>query len=191
MKNIVILLILFIFLSPAYAETVYKWVDEKGVMSFTDDYSKVPPKHRDRAESKVVEERAAVKEVSVPFQADSQKGQDVNVDIYGRDETWWKERVRPWREQLKGAVTNYEKAQKKFVKSAEELSETRFGSRTQVKMDIIRLDMLKGEVMKYEAQIAEARGMLERISEEARESRADPEWIGSRLTDLCLSLPEA
>lgn len=36
--------------SPAYAE-MYKWVDEKGTLHFTDDFSKIPEKYRPDAQS--------------------------------------------------------------------------------------------------------------------------------------------
>jgi len=49
MKKLIILLMSFIFASSASA-TVYKWVDEKGVLNFADDYSKVPPTYRDKVE---------------------------------------------------------------------------------------------------------------------------------------------
>ncbi len=45
---------------PAYAE-MYKWIDEKGTVHFTDDLSKIPEKYRSDAES-----RKAPKEVSAP-----------------------------------------------------------------------------------------------------------------------------
>jgi len=49
MKKLIVLLISFIFASSAWA-TIYRWVDEKGVTNFTDDYSKVPPAYRNKAE---------------------------------------------------------------------------------------------------------------------------------------------
>ena len=46
-----ILLLSFLFILPASASaTVYKWVDERGVMNFADDYSRVPSNYRDRVE---------------------------------------------------------------------------------------------------------------------------------------------
>jgi hypothetical protein len=45
MKKLIVVLIPFIFASSSWA-TIYKWVDEKGVVNFADDYSKVPPIYR-------------------------------------------------------------------------------------------------------------------------------------------------
>jgi hypothetical protein len=49
MKKLLFILFVFIFASSASA-TVYKWADDGGVMNFTDDYSKVPPDYRNKAE---------------------------------------------------------------------------------------------------------------------------------------------
>ena len=49
MKKLIVLLISFIFASSAWA-TIYKWVDERGVTNFTDDYSKISPTYRDKVE---------------------------------------------------------------------------------------------------------------------------------------------
>ena len=48
-RFIFVLLFLFIFASSATA-TIYRWVDEKGVVNFTDDYSKVPAEYRNKVE---------------------------------------------------------------------------------------------------------------------------------------------
>ncbi len=49
MKKLLFVLLILVFASSASA-TVYKWADEGGVMNFTDDYSKVPPDYRSKAE---------------------------------------------------------------------------------------------------------------------------------------------
>ena len=49
MKKFLFILFIFIFASSASA-AVYKWVDERGVVNFADDYSKVPPDYRNKVE---------------------------------------------------------------------------------------------------------------------------------------------
>lgn len=49
MKRFLSILFLLIFASSASA-AVYKWVDERGVMNYSDDYSKIPPDASDRVE---------------------------------------------------------------------------------------------------------------------------------------------
>lgn len=49
--KILLFFLLFLFVgSPAYGD-VYKWVDEKGTLHFTDDLSKIPEKYRPEVET--------------------------------------------------------------------------------------------------------------------------------------------
>jgi Domain of unknown function (DUF4124) len=101
------------------------------------------------------------------------------TDIFGRDETWWKETVRPWKEQLKETTQNYEEACEEVVKQLEELGPFRWGgvSLTQYQMISTRLTDLYGRMATYQTQIFEAKGMLAKLSEEAKETKADPAWL--------------
>ena len=49
MREILIFLVLLILVVPVSAATIYKWVDEKGVANFTDDYDKIPPSYRENS----------------------------------------------------------------------------------------------------------------------------------------------
>ena len=176
MRKVFILLILLVFISPAYAHTVYQWVDEKGIVNYTDNYDNIPSAYRDQVEIEWVHEENS----SVPGQkVIPQKREETQTDIYGRDETYWRGKVRPWKEFLKTAEANYEAAHKRFMDKAMEFSQKRFGSwsRTQYKMNIIELDRLKEEMVKYADQIAEAKEGLEKISKEAQGAKANPDWL--------------
>ncbi len=177
MKIFSILLILLMFSLPAYSATVYKWVDKDGVVNFTDDLSKVPPSYRERVEK---EERKDVKEKVIPRSkavTREDEPEEIKTDLDGRDETWWREKVHPWKEQLREATEKYEAAEKRYTEKSDELSRRRFGSPTQYKMNIIELDKVREEKEKYQAQIAEANEMLEKLSKEAKETKADPAWL--------------
>ena len=260
------------FAVPSYATTVYKWVDEKGVINFTDDYKKVPHAFRNRVKTEkyleekpssilpqrmtakieeqvetgsydrdyrskqldeatlnyekareellkegerlvwhrygsktqyqmftaelpgisqrlesyreqIIKAKAMLDEVTGETQEEdavsSSKNEGTQTDFYGRDGTWWKERVRPWKEQLEGATQSYEKACESFLKRVEGLGPFRWGglSLTQYQMISSVLTELSGQMAEYEAQILEARGMLSRLSKEARETGADPAWL--------------
>jgi hypothetical protein len=176
MRKMFILLILLIFVSPASAHTFYKWVDEKGVVNFTDDYDNVPRAYRDRVEIEYVHEEGPTPPIQ---KMTPQKREETKTDIYGQQEAYWRGKVRPWKEFLKTAEANYERAHEKFMGKAMEFSRGRFGtwSKTQYKLNIIELDRLKGEMIKYADQIAEAREAMEKISKEAKEERANPDWL--------------
>ncbi len=278
MRKFYILLISLIFAVPAYGAIVYKWVDEKGVVNFTDEYKKVPPAFRNRVETeeylnekpssilsqktstetkeevetesyrrdtlnkqleeatsnyervleellqegerliwyryggktqyqmftselpsisqrlkaskeRMIEAKAMVDKFTEETQgrkdareeraASSVKNGEVKTDIYGRDEMWWEEKVRPWKEQLKAAIQNYEEACDAFVKQVEGLGPSKWGrlSLTQYQMTSTRLTDLSDRMAMYRAQISEARGMLSKLSKEAEETKANPAWL--------------
>ena len=113
MKNLLILLILFMFTVPAYAATIYKWVDDKGVINFTDDYSKVPSAFRNRVKT---EEFVQQKGNAAPAERTvATAKEEMRTDIYSRDKTWWRGKVRPWKDQLKEASENYKRTQKEYM----------------------------------------------------------------------------
>ncbi len=101
------------------------------------------------------------------------------TDIYGRDASWWKEKVRPWKDQLSEATEGYEKASEAFIQQLERLGPYRWGglSLTQYQFISTRLTLLNGQMMRFRNQISEARGMLTKLSREAMETKADPMWI--------------
>ena len=173
MKFVILILLITLLASPLEAHTFYKWVDEKGTVNYTDDYNSIPLAHHDRVEIQWVHE-----EGSSPVQKMTpQKGEQTRTDTYGQDEAYWRRKVRPWKEFLKVAEANYDRAHEKFMEKAMELSRLRFGSRTQYKMKIIELDNAKEEMVKYAEQIGEAKEALEKISKQAREEKANPDWL--------------
>jgi hypothetical protein len=180
MKEIFSMLVILLLALPLQAGTLYKWVAKEGVVNFTDDLSKVPPSYRDRVE---VEERKDVQEEMSPALPQAgipdNEEEEIRADIYGRDEAWWRDKVRPWKEKLKEATENYEAAQKKLAEKTDQVSQTKFfgRSRSQTKWDIMELNRLNEEKNKYEDQIAEANEMLRKLSKEAEESKANPDWL--------------
>ena len=57
MKKLLYILMILICASSASA-SVYKWVDERGVVNFSDDYNKVPPAFRNHVEEMSIPKRA-------------------------------------------------------------------------------------------------------------------------------------
>ena len=177
MKKFLIFLILLLFAVPASGATIYKWVDKEGVVNYTDTYNNVHSSYRDRVEAKhyLAEGVApAYTEVS------PHKKAETKTDLYGRDdEIWWREKVHPWKEELREATENYERIQKEYMLQAQGLSPLNFGkmSLTQYQMLSSRLEALNNEMETYQGQITEAKETLSRLSEEAKETKADPAWL--------------
>ncbi len=194
---------LFLLIPGAYGAEVYMWTDTNGVAHFTDELSNVPPSYQNKVavrEYPSTSGTAAQPEQMIPRPAlkgeetervdvygQSAKGQvvweerrekeEVNVDLFDRGESYWRSKVRPWVERLNEARANYQVAHDEFMRRAEELSAMRFGSPTQYKMKIGDLDEARDEMLKYQAQIAEAEGELEKITKEAQEAKVNPEWL--------------
>jgi len=144
---------------------VYKWIDAKGTIHFTDDYSNIPSSYRERLEVEIRKDFR--EEGSLPGTQGiipGVKEQQSKTDVYREEEVWREEKVRSWREQLEEATANYERAQMSFVEKSEALSRRRFGSPTQYKFDIIKLEALNQERMKYKAQMEEAEEILRKLS---------------------------
>jgi predicted ribosome quality control (RQC) complex YloA/Tae2 family protein len=174
MKNILIFLVLFAFILPVDAATIYKWVDKKGVVNFTDDYEKVPPLYRNQVQEEGKEEVKKMPPPPTSPQPLPLKEEEIGKDIYGRDETWWQDRVLPWKERLKEATENLERVSKEFADKTVEMGRKGLVSRARHQTEANKYNE---EKKKYEAQITEAKEMLEKFSKEAEESKANPDWL--------------
>ena len=175
MKTIFSIFVILLLAFPLQAGTLYKWVDKQGGVHFTDDLTKVPPSYRNQVEE---EESKDVQEKVTPsppqaVNPDTREGES-NTDLYGHDAAWWQERVRPWKEQLKEATEKYEAAQRKFSENTAELSQRGLVSHAR---HMTLSNQFKQETMEYKAQIDEANEMLRKLSKEAAESRANPDWL--------------
>ncbi len=170
-------IIIFLIIVPyLQAEPIYKWVDKSGVVNFTDDFEKVPPQYRDQIQK--IEPKEEKKDIQkgeslfVPPSTSPMVRERKETDIYGRDETWWRERVRPWIEQLREATQNLEIAKNEFAQKTVEMGRKGLVSRARYQTEAEKYDR---ERKKYEAQIAEAKEMLEKLSKEAEEAKANPD----------------
>jgi len=116
MRNIRILylamLALFVVSAAADADT-YQWLDEKGVVNFTDDPDNIPKKYRKKA--KVT--RSTEREKSVqprpsedtPRQAGAEAAPSTSpakVLYGGHDQAWWKARYSALRGEIKSIQDN-------------------------------------------------------------------------------------
>ncbi|MGZ3559628.1 MAG: DUF4124 domain-containing protein, partial [Thermodesulfobacteriota bacterium] len=117
--------------------------------------------------------------VLTPYPSAPSDTVEIERDIYGSHEAWWRQKLLTVREKLNDAVRNYKKSSEEYSKNVEKLGPYRFGrlSLTQYQWNSCRLEMLDDEMGKYQAQITEAHEMLNRLIKEAKESRANPNWL--------------
>jgi len=89
-KAFFLLTILIALALPASAE-MYKWVDEKGTVHFTDDISSIPEKYREKVEERKTPKGMPQELTEKPAPAPAQKSsepQGFEVDLVRRNELW-------------------------------------------------------------------------------------------------------
>ncbi len=178
MTKVISLSILLFFFAPSYGATIYQWVDIKGTHNFTDDYGKVPSAYRNQVHLKEMEDIPQMGLPGLPSTSEAASPkEEVKKDILGLGEEWWREKAHPWEGQLGEASENYRAANEEFLDESDKLILRKYGSHQQFKSTILGMDRIREERAKYEAKVIEAEEMLERISREAEELKADPGWL--------------
>ena len=168
------LTLLFVFTATVSYAQVYKWVDEKGIVHFTDDITQIPEKYR-----RAIEERD-VKEEKVEKKQEGEASQKKQLDNYkdrmGRGEEYWKGRVEESRKKLQALQEKFDGLRLKY----NDLTEKYNTSKSSVERTSIRneREQIKNQMDELRVQIGETKEMLERkIPEEASLYRAKPEWV--------------
>jgi len=173
MKRILFIL-LFIFVAEISFAEVYKWVDEKGVVHFTDDITQIPAKYRGKIEEIGVEEDKS--EVRKEGESLPKKKDDSYRDSLGRGEEYWKGRVKESKKQLEVLQERVERLRLKY----NELTEKFNSSRSSAERATLRneREQIKSQMDQCKIQFAEVKEILEKkIPEEADLYKAKPEWI--------------
>ena len=174
-KIAILILLLLALASISHAADIYKWVDKDGTAHFTDDITKAPPEYRDQVKTEKVTDSEKIQSPT-PGPASGQKTEGEKRDAKGMGEEYWRERVRPWKKQLKQAEEDYKNTNIK-IDDALEVVKGRFLSKTQYNFKRQELEKLMEERGVYEAKIEEANAMLAKIGKEAEEAKADPAWL--------------
>jgi chromosome segregation ATPase len=168
------LILLFLFTATLSYAQVYKWVDEKGIVHFTDDITQIPERYRRTLEEvEVKEEKVETKEEG---EAPQKKQADSYKDRLGRGEEYWKGRVEESRKKLQSLQEKVESLRLKYNELTEKFNTSRSSSeRAMIRND---REQIKNQMDELRVQIGEAKEMLEKkIPEEASLYRAKPEWI--------------
>jgi hypothetical protein len=175
MVRIVAPFVVFLLFAPVNSiAQVYKWVDERGAVHFTDDITLIPERYK-----------SSTKPMDVPVEGDDAKKGNDSVrakkednyrDRLGRGERYWKEQVEQWRKKLKGLEEKFEKMRAQYNELTEKVNSTRGPTeRTALRKE---REGIKAELDQTRAEIEEARTMLEKkIPEESELYKAKPEWV--------------
>jgi hypothetical protein len=183
--------IFFFILSTSIAfSQAFKWVDEKGNVHFTDDYSQIPEKYRTGSERRempagVVEPKLTEKDESKSAEKgeskssespSSQKKEDTYKDRLGRGEDYWRGTVEKWRVQLTTSQDRVDALRIKY----NELTEKHNYSKNSLERSTLKKERedIRDEMNRHKEEIEKAKMMLEKkIPEEAELYKAKPEWI--------------
>ncbi len=174
MKRISVIVLFAFFISEISFAEVYKWVDEKGAVHFTDDMTQVPEKYRPKAEE--VGSSEEKEETKSEGQITPKGKEETYKDQSGRGEEYWKGRVEEWRRKLGEQQDRLKTLEVKY----NELTMRFNDSKSTAERGNLRKerDQVKNEMDQCKIQIEEARDMLEKkIPEEAELYKAKPEWV--------------
>lgn len=177
MKRILLILILIFFAPNLPFAEVFKWVDEKGGVHFTDDLMQIPPKHRPKTEKMEIPEAGAdVKDVKKDGGSAPKAKGSSQADRSGKGEEYWRGRVEEWKRKLNALRDRVEALRMKYNDLTEKINDS--------KNSVIRAnirkerDLIKNEMDQIRTQVEEAKTVLEKkIPEEAELSGAKPEWV--------------
>jgi hypothetical protein len=169
MKTVTLFMLIGLLLSPTMVngQEIYRWVDEKGTVNFTDDLGLVPEKYLDQVQKKKPpQEPAPSPSTQIPKGVETVKESESAPepkDMLGRGEDWWKAKVKEWNEKLLKAQKNYETAYATWKTKERELEESKFkpdSLKRRLKAEIKDLEV---KVKDWEKQMEEARNMLEKV----------------------------
>jgi len=173
MKRILFIILLVLFVRSFCFAEVYRWVDDRGVVYFTDDINQVPEKYRPNAQQMGL---PPGKEETKVDEASPQKKEGPYRDRLGRGEDYWKGRVEEWRRKLRESQVKLEALRLKYNALTERFNDSKSSAeRANIRKE---RDQVKGEMEQINAQIEGAKEMLEKkIPEEADLYKAKPEWV--------------
>lgn len=158
--------------SVGYASTIYKWMNKDGVVNFTNEDDRIPSEYRDQVEKLEFGKSQEVETPALPA-VSTREDKEARVDIYGKGEDYWTARVKPWKKQLQEAMENIEIIAGKINERAKEEA----GKNSSRAEYLAYRNELLEETAKYQAQLRKANEMLNKITQEAKEAKARPEWL--------------
>ncbi len=191
MKRIgfIILIGLALSFSLTLGQEVYRWVDEKGTVHFTDGLGQVPEKYREQIQKKMPPQETTPSQPTPPPSVESPKSVESekeaasvpgpgHKDALGRGEEWWRARAIEWNEKYKTAQRNYENAYSEWKSKEQELETSKFKPDSIKRKLKAEIKALEEKAKDLEKQMEEAKNMFENVlPQQARDYRANPDWL--------------
>lgn len=161
----VLLAAVFCVSIAAYADT-YKWVDDKGVVNFTDNPVNVPKKYQNKVKVIKSGETAQGSEAAVPPPAPSTQAEPAaQSGLYGgHDEPWWRARYAGLRGEIKAIQDALPAKRDELVELRRELAVRTYARNreayqaklTEIQQDEERISQLTAQLAELDAEAARA-----------------------------------
>lgn len=180
MKAIVVFLMILCFPLLVNGDEVYRWVDDQGVIHFTDDPGTVPEDYRSKAEVREMPGRPPARLLDEEDEGilvnEEDEGILVDDDLKAKDEKWWRNRAKKWKIRLQAAYDDYERVRLQYNDMATEFNASKDpDKRNKIKAE---LDKMQMEMERFMADIEKARKMKEEVLPSQAQKAGKPlEWV--------------
>ena len=173
MKNILVILAVLVLTSTGMAGEYFKWVDERGVVHFSNIPSSVPEEYKDEAERRVM---PSEKETPSGSTRESTGTTEEPKDRFGRGRDFWVNWTMEARNKLIRAQNDYDRLQTEYRQTMRDLDEAvSTGQRIEYKN---KRDSLRVQMERRREDIRRAREELEvKIPQAASMAGAPAEWV--------------
>jgi hypothetical protein len=173
MKGVLLIITFVLLASVGRAGEVLKWVDDQGVVHYTDNGASVPEKYRGQIERRDLPEG---KETSLGTSGEAKAATGEPQDRHGRGQDYWARRTKEAKDQLDRAYKEHERVRLEYNDLVAQYNKAR--SRAQKRQYQNRIDSLQDELNRRRAEVDKARELLEKIlPEEAKRAGAPAEWV--------------
>lgn len=171
MRFLTFLLILWVGIGviDVFAE-IYKWVDEEGVIYFTDDFRKIPERYREKSEEVTLFPPTPPKVETPATPQPPSPPNEEKVDVQGHGRKWWQKQIKEWEQKRDRATVKIEE----LNREARNLEFRNIG----LSQRLAEQNRIRKKIHPIEQEREEAERMLNEIlPEEARKAGAPPGWL--------------
>ncbi|QXE91830.1 DUF4124 domain-containing protein [Geomonas subterranea] len=170
MKTILLSLLMLILLTPTVARAAfYQWTDADGVVHFTDNRSHIPKQYREKAHRVDVSDTAPAV-VTPGNEVVTRPAPPTTVEPGGHGESWWRERYKSLRTELKALQDERAGKEQQLV----ELRRKR--TIFQRARDRAAINTMEAQVSTLDARISEMLNRIAALELAAAQAGVPVEW---------------
>jgi hypothetical protein len=177
MKRVLVIMAVLLFASTGSAGEYFKWVDERGVVHFTNIPSSVPEEYKDEAERRVMPtEKEAPSGGTRESAVATEQPTEERKDRFGRGRDFWVNWTNEARRRLRRAQDDYNRLQREYRQTMRDLD--RAVSTAQREAHKNKRDSLRVDMERRREDVRKAKEELEiKIPQAAAMAEAPAEWV--------------